>query len=253
MRFFCRILPFIMMSTMIPLLALSDIKSQPIIHLVCEESPPFNYQNQGRMVGIATDIIREAFQRIGYQIQVSQYPWARALYMAQNGEADAIFCLYKTAEREQHFDFSEVIAHDTQALFVLKDSPIVYDGDLASVSRYLIGGINGYSYGSGFDTAIKEGKIKFDPINNLNSNIQKLLAGRLDMFIEGEFQALFTFKQQGLLDKIRDLPMKVNEPELFVAFSKLRNSTRLDLQFNRGLALIRQDGSYQKIIDRYTK
>ncbi len=154
--------------------------------LVCEESPPYNYEEKGEIVGIASDIIRESFKRAGYGVIFKQFPWARALAMAQGGSVDGIFCLYKTSEREKAFVFSRRFASDTQSFFVLSEAKITFNGHLQGMGAYTIGTVRGYSYGERFDRAVKSGVLgKTEPVSNVDQNIQKLLSKRIDAFIEG--------------------------------------------------------------------
>ena len=74
-----------------------------------------------------------------------------------------------------------------------------------------------------------------------------------NLFVEGEYLGLSKLKAMNLLDQIRVLKVKVNEPGLHVGFSRKRNATELAEAFNKGLAVIRKDGTYMKIIGRYTK
>jgi ABC-type amino acid transport substrate-binding protein len=49
------------------------------------------------------------------------------------------------------------------------------------------------------------------------------------------------------------LDVKVNAPGLYVGFSRKRNADQLAKAFNPGLATIRRDGTYARIIRRYTQ
>ncbi len=226
--------------------------AEKVVKLVCEESPPFNYAENGATIGIASDIIRESYKRMGYQVVFQQYPWARALAMAEEGMSDGIFCLYKTAEREKSFVYSDKIASDTQSFFVLKDSKIHFNGRLQEMGSYSIGVTRDYSYGEAFDEAVKTGVLAhIEAVSGIENNIEKLLIKRIDLFIEGEYLGLSKLKAMSLLDQVRVLDVKVNEPGLYVGFSKKRNAASFAEAFNNGLAIIRKDGTYSKIINRY--
>lgn len=46
--------------------------------LVTAEDAPHNMRQNGRMVGISTDKLLEAFQRVGVEPDINIMPWARA-------------------------------------------------------------------------------------------------------------------------------------------------------------------------------
>ena len=89
------------------------------------------------MRGVAADIVREAFRRMGRPVRIGIYPWGRSLSMAESGQADAIFTIDKTSEREARLDHSrQVLMPQEVSLFVWQDSPIRFDGWPATVSAW---------------------------------------------------------------------------------------------------------------------
>ncbi|MFZ6642987.1 substrate-binding periplasmic protein [Undibacterium sp. TC4M20W] len=68
--------------------------------------PPYEYVEQGEVKGIAVDIVKEAFRLMGHQVSINIYPMRRSLEMVKNGEADGIFTVFKTPEREKYIIYS---------------------------------------------------------------------------------------------------------------------------------------------------
>ena len=73
--------------------------------LVCEEYPPYQYSENGRVVGIHNDIVEEAAKNLGIKVEIILVPWPRALQMVKTGKADGIFSIFKTKEREEYLYF----------------------------------------------------------------------------------------------------------------------------------------------------
>ncbi len=108
--------------------------NERIIELVTLQYPPYEYEEDGEVKGIAVDIITEGFTRLGYEVDITLYPWTRALNMVKNGDADGIFTAYKTEERLTFADYSnEILIQQSVSLFVTKGSNIQFDGDLNNV------------------------------------------------------------------------------------------------------------------------
>jgi polar amino acid transport system substrate-binding protein len=47
--------------------------------------PPYEYEENGQVKGIAADIIRETFKQMGKEVTIEVYPWARSIEMFQDG------------------------------------------------------------------------------------------------------------------------------------------------------------------------
>lgn len=77
-------------SNSVPAAVPNTTRTEKTIDLVCEDSPLYNFSQNGQVVGIAADIVTESFSKAGYRVKITVYPWARAFSMVQNGEADAI-------------------------------------------------------------------------------------------------------------------------------------------------------------------
>lgn len=221
--------------------------------IACEIFPPFSYEENGVVKGIFIDLVREAFNRMGYKISIQVYPWARAINMLENGNTDALCTIYKNAERESFADFTDPVVPDTQSLFVLRDSKIIFDGSLESLRPYTIGMMEGYSYGETFDAAFKEGRLKSEAVNLVDRNFEKLIGGRIDICIEDRYVGLYTLKKLGYGDKVKILSPDVRNTHLYLAFSKKRNLLPVIGKFNETLQQMKDDGTYQKIVDSYAK
>lgn len=223
------------------------------VAIACEIFPPFSYQEDGQVKGIFIDLVREAFRRSGTPITITAYPWARAIAMLENGETDALCTIYKSAQRETFADFSQAVVPDIQSLFVRREAEFRFDGSLESLRGRTIGTVEGYSYGETFDEAFKNGTLRSEPVNLIDRNVEKLLDGRIDMFVEGKYVALYTMKKMGVAERVRELEPDVRRTQLYLAFSKKRNRVALLTQFNEALDSMKKDGTYQKIIDRYAQ
>ena len=118
------------------------------LELVTLQYPPYVFEHNGEIKGIALEIVEEAFRRMQQPVNVKLLPWARALKYIKRGKADAIFTAFKNPERETFMVYSkEVLINQTISLFVRKDSNIIFDGDLKKLSNYRFGVVRKVSYG----------------------------------------------------------------------------------------------------------
>ncbi|MCJ7432233.1 MAG: transporter substrate-binding domain-containing protein [Anaerolineales bacterium] len=224
------------------------------IQLVTLQYPPYEFEENGQIKGIAVDIVTEAFKRMGYEVKISLYPWARSLEIMKNGEADAIFTAYKTPDREVFLEYSqEILMPQIVSLFVLKDSNITFDGDLSKLSQYRFGVVRAVSYGEKFDTLAKNKTLMTDEADTGEMNMDKLLKGRIDILVSNKYGALYILKQKGALDQVKELSPDLQSVPSYIAFSKVRNLTAVKEEFDKILAEMVKDGSVDKFINAYAQ
>ena len=217
------------------------------------DSVPTSYEEDGKQVGILVDVINEAFRRAGYAVEIRLMPWARCLGEVKDGLVDGIFSVFVTSDRQQFLNYTnEVLITQVQALFVLNDSSVKFDGDLKALSDYSIGIIIQTSYGPRLDAALK-GDIfqRIDTARNSEINMRKLLARRVDVIPSYQHVALGTAKKLGALGKIRQLYPEVEAIPSYLAFSRQRDYGKIIRAFDVALASMKKDGTYAKLFSRY--
>jgi polar amino acid transport system substrate-binding protein len=104
-----------------------------MLRVAVEESfPPFVQLENGKVVGLAVDILNTVAERAGLSIHYLAGSAAGIQAMIADGEADAIFPLAVNPERQSKFDFSAPLLSTGGALFVAAPNPTPADlGQLA--------------------------------------------------------------------------------------------------------------------------
>jgi len=78
----------------------------PAVHaltLVTEENPPFNYTEQGNVVGLSTEIVAELGKRSGIPLQIQSMPWEQGYIAVQRDKETCIYSTVRLDNREQLF------------------------------------------------------------------------------------------------------------------------------------------------------
>ncbi|WP_020407187.1 substrate-binding periplasmic protein [Hahella ganghwensis] len=225
------------------------------VKLVTLQYPPYQFQEGSQIKGMVVDIVNEAFKRLKMDTQIRLNAWPRSLAMVKEGQADAIFTAYKNPEREQFLDYSKTVLMPQEVvLFVAKDSPIQFNGDLTSLAEYRIGIVRDISYGSAFDEARKNGTFKkLSEATNLEQSVKKFQSGRIDILISNKYTALAMFKQLGLGGQFKVLDQEVQSVPSYIAFSKANNLADLRDRFDGVLQEMMSDGTYDSIIKTYSE
>jgi polar amino acid transport system substrate-binding protein len=233
------------------LLAIQSVAAP--LRVVIFELPPLEYKEQGALKGAAVDIVTEVFSRMKQPIRLELYPFARALKMIKEGDADAIFAIVKKPERELYLDFpSEVLIEQTASMFARKNAPIQFDGNFRKLCAYRFGILIGATYGPQWDEAVQTGIIsKIEAVPDYRQNVLKLVNDRVDIIIGPRLPMLYAIEKLGQQGAVKELSPAIEIVPTYLAFSKTRVAPDIKAQFERILKDLKEDGTYDKIIQRY--
>lgn len=232
---------------------LSSFASAESYSLVTLQYPPYQYEENGVVDGIVVRILNRAFEIAGHEIEIEVMPWKRAIKMAKEGEADAIFTAYKTAERETFLDYSTVVVMEqVVSVFTQPDTNIGYDGTMGSLADVSLGLVSGLSYGATVDDAIAAGTFQqVDYANTSEQNVTKLIKGRIDALIMNRYNALHMASELGSAHTIKEADPEISSVPSYIAFSKAKNHQELRDAIDAALQQMIDSGEYQTLIDGY--
>jgi polar amino acid transport system substrate-binding protein len=220
--------------------------------LVTFEYPPYEYTENGEVKGMAVDIVRAAFKLMNHEVSIEVFPWPRCQMLFERGEVDGIFTFFQTDERQAFTLYSkEVVVTQTIALWARKGSSVEFNGDLTRLQAYNFGVTPRTSYGERFDTAMKYGLLRTEPAYSIESNIRKLVKGRIDIWVSNRDGALHELRRLGLNDRVRELKHPIQVVPAYVGFSRLRNHTALRDAFDQAIIQLKQSGVYDSLVNKY--
>ncbi len=213
--------------------------------------PPFLDPNQASQ-GIIAEIATAAYATQGYELETTFVPWARAVAGVKNATFDLLIGTWLTEERTKFLMFSKPYLNNSIKFIKKKGDTFNYSG-LESLTGKSIGVVRGYGYG---DELLNAKNFKRPEAKNFIGNIRKLVAGRIDLTLEDVIvaKAIIAKEQPDLLDKIEFSNTDYSTNALYVT-SGLANARHKELieAFNKGLAVIKKSGEYDKIMNSINK
>lgn len=78
--------------------------------VVTENYPPYNYEQEGKVTGLSTDIVKRIMDESGLDYKIELLPWARAYEMALNRDDVLIYTITRTTERENLFNWVALLS-----------------------------------------------------------------------------------------------------------------------------------------------
>jgi polar amino acid transport system substrate-binding protein len=205
--------------------------------------------------GTATALVSAICKAGGIQPRYKFYPWKRAELKVVGGEIFAALPYAISKERKKIYDFSDTLFHGINVFVYYEKNlggPVtkVYE-TIADLRGYRIGGISG----SFLRPAFSHDGLNYEPTTTLDQSIHKLVAGRIDLCIDDKV-VLYDAIMRLYPDKIehfRFLPKpfgKKMENALLVSRT-YPGAQEILSKFNKGLAIIKQNGEYDRIITKY--
>jgi len=91
-----------------------------------QDFPPFSYMVDGVVSGPAVDVIQQVCKEISIKCSFSLFPWARAQANVKEGQAQALFLIGRSEERENWLYFSPPIVETAYGFFVHADDLLEY-------------------------------------------------------------------------------------------------------------------------------
>jgi polar amino acid transport system substrate-binding protein len=230
------------------LLGTAGIASAENLTLTTEDYPPFNVKGDAThpISGISTEIVRELMKRADIGIDITMYPWQRALSIASSDPDACVYSTVRTAKREPLYKWVGPLTSDDWALFATADSKIVLK-NLEEAHAYTLGGYQGDAAGDFLVTH----KFNVDVADSDKFNPQKLVAGRIDLWIAGMRTGPFVARREGVYNIKPVLTFgEAKDYQMYLACNKAVPDKTIN-RLNAILRQMRSDGSIAKIHAKY--
>lgn len=217
--------------------------------LLTEENPPLNYTENGKLAGMATEVIGEMVKRAGISASTEVMEWKTAYRRAQSERDTCLYATTRLENRERIFNWVGPIAISRWAFFA-KQGFTQHIGSLDDARPFRIGGVTydaktEYLKQNGVTNIIE---VADDKLNPGKLTLDRKETGRIDLWITNATRARSVAAQAGVKD-IKQVYL-VREDETYLACSP-RTAAETIKALTSALASIRKDGTYKKIVERY--
>lgn len=169
--------------------------------LVDDDYPPYTYVSNGELKGIYIDFLKHAANNLPAQYSISfvPLPWKRALVLIENGDEFAILPPYlHTQKRPFIAHYSEPIGVEEVVVFCHKNISLdqVTNTKQALINPLRLGINAGYLLlNDKYKKAVSQNRITLASNKSTAHNIEKLIKGRIDCYINDKTSTLVTLQQ----------------------------------------------------------
>ncbi len=221
----------------------------PTIKVGSDSYPPFNYLDEdGIATGIDVDLAKEAFKRMGYNVEIVQIDWENKKNLVENGDIDCIWGCFSMAGRIDDYNWAGSYMVSNQVVAVNNDSDIYTLADLKDKNLAI------QSTTKPETIFLKRTDERIPQLSNLLSLEKRELIftflgkGYVDAIAAHETSIIQYNKDYDTNYRILEEPLMV--VGIGVAFSKY-DDRGICQQLDKTLEEMRLDGTSEKIISKY--
>lgn len=216
------------------------------LHVVGSSDPPYrSFQGQDAG-GMYYELLKEAAQRLGWELKFEEVPSARAFLMMEQGEADLMMGPLRVPERERFLHYSHVeLPAEEKCFYTRPDARPIRA--LSDLQGRMVAVHRGKRYGAAFDGAATTfGRTE---VNEYRTALEMLARARVDVAVLPERQARGLLADQTAALVRQPFCLKGETPYLVLSRRSpwLAELPRLEQSFRA----MQQDGSWKRILERY--
>jgi len=214
------------------------------LYITTEYSPPSSMQQDGRLVGIATDKVREALARGAIAYTIEMLPWKRAYAAALTRPDSCVYSTTRTPERERLFKWAGPTDEGEWVLLGRADRQYNLN-TLEDARRLRIGTYNGDAR----DEYLRARGFQVDPAPNDMINPRKLLMNRIDLWAAGFRRGSAVLEQHGWATSIVPV-LTFNRVKLYLACNRAVPDATIN-KLNDAFDAMGRDGSARRLERKY--
>lgn len=215
-----------------------------------EALPPLNYEENGKVSGFASELLRQMAGEAGHSVQLEVMPWMRAYRTVKQQPGSALYSIVRNPEREALFKWVGPIAPRRIMVYALASRPDVKVRRPQDLLRYRLGVLAESSAASQLlQLGLPEARLEYGQSDEVN--LKKLLLGRADGVVMLDWAMRWQQKlQQVDAARIRPVWSLDQRYQYWFAFNKDTDPATLR-SLQRALDQLRADGRLAALKRRY--
>ncbi|MFH1955104.1 MAG: transporter substrate-binding domain-containing protein [Pseudomonadota bacterium] len=211
--------------------------------------PPYQIDDNGKLTGVNTEIVRAIFHNSGIPFEIKYVPWSRAQKIVGDDSLknSAIYCLGRTKQREQKYRWVGVYFYQKVSFLTLKTSGVRING-LDDVKKYMIGLVRGDMM---TEQLTSQGYLKrYEIVRDDILNIRKLFKKRVQAIVTSELAAKYIAREIGLDPNQIEAQYEVSTDGFNLALSR-KTPDEVYWKLKASLNKLLNDGTIKKIVDNW--
>lgn len=193
--------------------------------------------------GVAIDIVIALSEYIQQPVEIRAMDWSEAQTLVANGEADALIQINPSEERKKIYDFSDTLLESQFSIFTRSDKMGI--SGLSSLQGLRVGVEKG---GLPQQVLQEDNMILLTIIPNFVEGFNQINDGSIDAIVVDYRVGTYIIAENNIRNiKVTGSPIATSNSSIAVK----KGNTELLNEINNALQIIKSDGTYQKILDKW--
>jgi polar amino acid transport system substrate-binding protein len=172
-----------------------DIPSK--LTIFTEHFPPYNFQHDGQIIGINTDIVKKLCARSKIECHFEILPWTRAFENTVNTMDSGLISTSRSRKRELLFKWVGKLVNSKTYLYRLRERTDIAPTTLKQAANYTVGILRNDVYQSALTAnGFEEGRNLIE-FSYKHDDVKLFMAGKIDMIIGSELTIPYQLKDSG--------------------------------------------------------
>ena len=228
-----------------PIIIFAQDGTHPYVFLGNDNIPPMIYMQDSKPAGLVVDLTHALAEKSELNIRVETMDWSKAQEIVSKGQADALLQINKNNEREKIYAFSKPLLESHFCIF--RSDSRMDIRNIRSLSGKTVGVENkGYPH----SLVKKYPDIKIKIISSWKEGFDLINDEQIDAVIVDRWVGEYGLSNHGIKGITAvDQPVEIRYSHIAVK----KGNRRLLERINEGMKQIHEDGTYNKILDQWTK
>ncbi|WP_339523200.1 substrate-binding periplasmic protein [Pseudomonas sp. EA_35y_Pfl2_R111] len=217
------------------------------LRLYTEEYRPLSYIKDGKLTGMAVEVIELLIQRTGQETRIELVPWTRGYHQVQHEANSGLFSTVRTARREALFQWVGPIARGHTSFYARRGAGLNVR-TLQDVERFNTLAVpkQWYSYEYLSDQGLKN----LYGVPTPQHMMKMFKHGRIELLLANNLALDDMLAQQGMRRDEVEWQFTLMDNNSYIAFSKSTDPA-LVRQWQQALDELLRDGSLERIHQRW--
>ncbi len=223
--------------------SLAQAAKDKLLFLGNKNIAPVVYLENGVPAGVAVDIVHALAKHLPQPVEIKAMDWEEAQKLVARGEADVLIQINPTEERRKLYDFSDTLLESQFSIFTTTDR--VGMTGISSLRGLRVGVEAG---GLPLQVLERDPRIHITIIPDFLEGFKRLKNAALDAVVVDYRVGSYVIAENRLRNiKVTGKPIAFS----YSSFAVKKGNTALLNAINTALGIIKADGSYREVIDRW--
>ncbi|VXC57477.1 Amino acid ABC transporter substrate-binding protein, PAAT family [Pseudomonas sp. 9AZ] len=236
-----------LLGALLLLIGYSSLALAAKLQLYTEEYRPLSYFDDGKLTGMAVEVVEQLIQRTGASASIQVVPWTRGYHQVQREVNTGLFSIVRTARRESLFQWVGPIALGHTSFYARRGAGLNVRS-LKDVERFSTVAVpkQWYSYEYLSDKGLKNLYAVPTP-----QHMTKMFKhGRIELLVASSLAIDDMLAEQGMSARDVELQFTLMGTNSYIAFSK-NTDPALVQRWQQALDQLTRDGGLLRIHRRW--